>query len=304
MIETCRTSVQSWECDSMGHMNVQVYVARASEGLLVLANALGISPSQRRAEHVGFVETEHHIKFLRELRPGHQYVVSTGILELQEQGLRTYQEIWNPAVEELCTTFQANTTFMDLRTRTPKPLPEDVARHAEAFMVQLPPHGAVRGLDQDPPIPGPTLDDAERLGLRTVYRGVVGPQQCDAYGFMETYSYMGRISDAMTNIVGLTQTMEQGSGVRTGGAALEYRFVYRQPAQDGDLIQIRSGLKRISGRKTFIWGHWLFDSSTGEAVASAEAVSVLIDLVQRRAIEIPEKARAGMAKIAISDLRV
>jgi acyl-CoA thioester hydrolase len=262
MIATCRTSVQSWECDSMGHMNVQVYVARASEGLLVLANALGISPSQRRAEHVGFVETEHHIKFL------------------------------------------ANTTFMDLRTRTPKPLPEDVARHAEAFMVQLPPHGAVRGLDQDPPIPGPTLDDAERLGLRTVYRGVVGPQQCDAYGFMETYSYMGRISDAMTNIVGLTQTMEQGSGVRTGGAALEYRFVYRQPAQDGDLIQIRSGLKRISGRKTFIWGHWLFDSSTGEAVASAEAVSVLIDLVQRRAIEIPEKARAGMAKIAISDLRV
>ncbi len=29
MIELARSSVQTWECDQMGHMNVQFYVEKA-----------------------------------------------------------------------------------------------------------------------------------------------------------------------------------------------------------------------------------------------------------------------------------
>ena len=50
MIEVARSAVQTWECDQMGHMNVQFYVAKAEEGMTALAAALGLSPRAQRSD--------------------------------------------------------------------------------------------------------------------------------------------------------------------------------------------------------------------------------------------------------------
>ena len=42
MITVYRNSVQSWEIDQMGHMNVQFYFEKALQGCVVLWNKLGI----------------------------------------------------------------------------------------------------------------------------------------------------------------------------------------------------------------------------------------------------------------------
>jgi len=62
MIEVARSSVQTWECDQMGHMNVQFYVARASDAAFYLRHALGLSPSRVRAEGRAMIALEEHIR--------------------------------------------------------------------------------------------------------------------------------------------------------------------------------------------------------------------------------------------------
>src|SRR3546814_9502686 len=44
--------VQPWECDRMGHLNVQFYLARFAEGEKQLLAALGYGPTRRRADAV------------------------------------------------------------------------------------------------------------------------------------------------------------------------------------------------------------------------------------------------------------
>ena len=43
MITVYRNSVQSWEIDQMGHMNVQFYFEKALQGCVVLWNKLGLN---------------------------------------------------------------------------------------------------------------------------------------------------------------------------------------------------------------------------------------------------------------------
>ena len=114
--------------------------------------------------------------------------------------------------------------------------------------------------------------------------------------------YMGRVSDAIPNLIAQTRG-EDRSTSRIGGAALEYRFVYRTPAREGDLLVLKSGLKSVAG-KTYVWCHWLFDAETGESIATAEAVAISMDLVERKAIEIPPDMRANLERLIIPGLSV
>src|SRR3546814_3433472 len=47
-----RSPVQPWECDRMGHLNVQFYLSRFAEGEKQLLAALGYGPTRRRADAV------------------------------------------------------------------------------------------------------------------------------------------------------------------------------------------------------------------------------------------------------------
>ena len=71
MIELARSSVQTWECDQMGHMNVQFYVEKACDALAAFGAGLGLGP--RALAHQGQVlePADHHIRFLRELQARH-----------------------------------------------------------------------------------------------------------------------------------------------------------------------------------------------------------------------------------------
>jgi acyl-CoA thioester hydrolase len=88
-----------------------------------------------------------------------------------------------------------------------------------------------------------------------------------------------------------------------GGAALEYRFVFRRWPRLGDFLEVRSGLKAI-GKKTMNICHFIFDVESADCVASAEVVSVSFDLATRKSIEIPDDARVALQRLVIADLGV
>ena len=61
MIDVMRSSVNTWECDSMGHMNVRHYSARAGDALARVALELGLGP-RKLAEKGLAVRATDHIK--------------------------------------------------------------------------------------------------------------------------------------------------------------------------------------------------------------------------------------------------
>ena len=70
MIDVARSSVQTWQSDQMGHMNVQFYMEQATQGLAALGVHLGLGPRFSAAEGARLAAREHHVRFLREQRPG------------------------------------------------------------------------------------------------------------------------------------------------------------------------------------------------------------------------------------------
>lgn len=301
MIEVARSSVQTWECDQMGHMNVQFYVAKADDGLSALAATLGLSPRARGSDRATLVPREQHIRFHRELRPGAPYVVEAGVLLAKSEGLIVYEEMKNIATGAVAATFVTRTEWADTALRGGGlPLPIGAVAKAAPVMIELPQYGQPRGLELTPARPAPSLSDAEQLGLITTLRSTVLREHCDAHGYMLPRHYMGRVSDAIPNLIAQTRG-EDRSTSSTGGAALEYRFVYRMPAREGDLLILKSGLRSVSS-KTYIWCHWLFDAESGECFATAEAVAIAMDLTTRKAIDIPSDMRTQLERLIIPGL--
>ena len=82
MITVYRNSVQSWEIDQMGHMNVQFYFEKALQGCVVLWNKLGINEQPIELGNTYLSLARAHIRFLKEQKPGAPFFLNMGIVEL------------------------------------------------------------------------------------------------------------------------------------------------------------------------------------------------------------------------------
>lgn len=300
LLEIYRNSVQTWEIDMMGHMNVKFYVEKSVAALAMLGQHLGLGPRFARESGARLVPTEHHVRFLQEQRPGAPVVINAGIVEATRERLVVYQEMVNAASSGVAATFIVTVTLQDCVSGESRPIPEHVLEQAATWQTEIPAHGAPRGLEMASPRPGPTLDEAVSRGMLSTWKGPVLPRMCDGNGRLVTEAHMGIVSDAIPNLL-VHLTAEDRSESSLGGAALEYRFVYRRSAAEGDLLELRSGIKAVS-TKTYQFGHWLFDAATGECVATAEAVAVLLDLEARKAVVIPEASRAVLERHVIPGL--
>jgi len=127
MIEIGMGSVQTWECDHMDHLNVQHYVSRASEALGGLATALGIGPKFGREHGVVLTPVDHHIRFLRELRPGAPFIFTGGVLDMRRDTLKLYQEMRNTQTGQVAASFVTEAALLERSTGARRILPANVA---------------------------------------------------------------------------------------------------------------------------------------------------------------------------------
>lgn len=201
MIEVARSSVQTWECDQMGHLNVQFYVEKAGSGLAALALALGLGPRNARNEGARLQVSDHHVRFLREQRPGAPFFLRAGVLEVRDFGLRVYEEMVNTVSGEPAATFIAEVQWVDDESREVKPLPAKAKAAANALIIELPAHGAPRGLELYDPRPAPKLKEADAMGMVRTWQGEVDAARCDPQGFLSVRHFMGIVSDGIPNLL-------------------------------------------------------------------------------------------------------
>lgn len=293
-VEVWSGSVNTWECDVMGHMNVRFYVQKSMEGLGELAAELGMPAAFSPFAEATLVVREQHIRFLREAHANAPLVMTGGVVEMGESEARLLMVMRNLSGEP-CATFQTVVTHATPREGAAFPWPDRIRRRAEALAVSIPDYAAARSLSLAPVETTASLERAETLGLTHTGLGLVGPQDCDVFGRMRTELFMGRISDGIPRLVGGRRPGSEDTEARIGGAALEYRLVHFGWPRAGDRLALRSGTSWTDARFRR-YTHWLLDPATGRPWGAAEAVAVSFDLDTRKIVTLSPDALAEVQK--------
>jgi len=285
-IEVWRGSVNTWECDAMGHMNVRFYIARAMEGLVGLAGAVGLGGAFRANSPATLMVKDHHVRFMREAGPRAPLHMLAGVLSIDSCEARILQLLIHSGSGEVAASIQTRLAHVTSRDERPFPWAERTLTLAGGLKVDTPQPAAPRSLDLSPSAGSATLEQANRLGLNTIAAGAIGHTDCDVFGRMRAETVIGRISEgvpALANVLGPTEDPQGQVGAAVGGAVLEYRLAYHAWPRAGDRFIIKTGLTAVTERtRTMV--HWMLDPETGKPWSSACAVAVALDLQGRKIV--------------------
>jgi acyl-CoA thioester hydrolase len=288
-IEVWRGCVNSWECDEMGRLNVRCYVARAVEGLVGLAAALGLPEAFREKATATLVVKDHHIRFLSEVRAGAPLHMVAGVLNVGENEVRFLQLLVHSFSGDLAASFQTVVVHATAQDSRAFPWSAATLRRAESIKIALPHRAAPRSLDLAPASGAASMAAVDGLGLIRLGGGAVGLADCDVFGRMRPDALVGRMSDGVSALNAVLWPEEGDALSRrpegAGGAVLECRVSYQAWPRAGDRFEIRSGLADVGDRAQRLV-HWILDPESGRAWATAEAVATALDLKARRIIPI------------------
>jgi acyl-CoA thioester hydrolase len=309
MIEVYRGSINTWECDEMGHMNVRFYVAKMMEGLAEFAHVAGLTQSFRPRARPTLSPRDQHIRFIKEAHAGKPVAMTACVLEVSESSVLIYQQL-DHATGEPCASYRTWVDHVDVDTRQAFPW-SNATRAAFGKLKDTPPaEWAPRSIDMSvAPRATARMADADAIGAPVIGRGVVQPDHCDLNGRMMPEMFLGRVSDSIAHLlrpwreqVG-KEAEARGETVRMGGAVLEYRLVYRRWPRPGDRFVIRSA-RGFQKEKTHSFVHWVLDPDTGEAWATTEAVAVALNLETRKIMTATPELLASLANVAPAGLTV
>lgn len=290
MRDVLRSIVNPWDCDQMGHLNVRHYIGRFSDGLATLLQQLNLPPRTLAQRGLMVRARDQHVRFSRELRPGSTFSIQGGIVTAHP-ALTAYEELRTLDGEVSATSVTA-LGLIEQDSGAAIPWPADVADAASRERCAVPPYALVRGVTEHPTRARMTRGRASELGLLPGYLGPVSAHDCDAHGVMNEAACMARISDGISHTFrALYSGQDRPAGI--GGAALEYRFVFHCWPRLGDIVEVRSALSALHS-KALQYTHYMFELSSGECFATAQAVVVWFDLAARKAIAIPEDLRAEL----------
>lgn len=309
MIEVYRGSINTWECDEMGHMNVRFYVAKMMEGLAEFAHVAGLTNAFRPRARSTLAPRDQHIRFIKEAHAGKPFTMKACVLEVTESSLLLYQQI-DHATGEPCAAYRTWIDHVDIDSRAAFPWSEHTRSEFEKLRDKPPAETAPRSLDLSIlPRVSATMADADRINAPVIGRGVVQTDHCDLSGRMMPKYFLGRVSDSVGHLlrpwreqVG-AEAQARGETVRMGGAVLEYRLVYRRWPRPGDRFVIRSA-RGFQKEKVHSFVHWVIDPDSGEAWATTEAVAVALNLETRKIMSATPALADALAKVAPAGLTI
>jgi acyl-CoA thioester hydrolase len=302
--EVWRGGVNTWECDEMGHMNVRFYVVRALEGLVGMAAALGMPRAFSPTAGATLLIREQHIRFLREALAGAALHMRGFVAEIGESEARLVQVLYH-ASGEPAASFQTVVSHVSPVDGRAFPWTDDTRRLAASLTAPIPDFAAARSVDLAPVECQASLARADALGLAHISSGAVLARDCDVFGRMSAEQFIGRVSDGIPGLAGLTRKAIVEAAAerptRVGGAVLEYRLIHLGWPRAGDRIAIRSGLAGVDARTQRLV-HWMVDPDGGRVWGAAEAVTVTLDLDKRKIVPVAPAAQADLNARAISGL--
>lgn len=142
---------------------------------------------------------------------------------------------------------------------------------------------------------------ASPAGYLETYRGIVMPEQVDAFGHMGTTHYMAMFTEALGQLYGqcgfpIPQMIAGGSVF----VAVEHAIRYQRELRALEMVTIESAFLHV-GDKSARLRHRMLKGPGGELCATFEQVSVHFSLTERRSISIPPAMRAQITAHLVAD---
>lgn len=280
------------ECDQWGHMNVQFYLARASDAQAHLAARIGLTPSRLRKEGLSLWPLTDRTLFKRELRGGDIHMIRSGIRSVHPEGtIDIASRMTNLVTGDESAAFETRLalTGADAVARS---MPGDVLSAALELAGELP--------GMPPPAPmaavqphGPPVLDRMLL----TYRGSIEPWDCEKDGVAPPRAHIARLNDAITHLF-RAMTLDRRALLAggTGSAALDYDIAYLRPLRAGTAIEVRSGVLAV-GEKVYHIVHHVVDSSEAVIYTSIVVAAIFFDLQRRKSVPIPASIRSAAERL-------
>lgn len=297
LLVTRRGSINAWECDQWGHMNVQFYLAKASDAQAALAASLGLGPSRLRQAGQGVLTVADRILFKRELRAGDTFCVHSGVRGIAADGTLDFaSRMTNTESGVEAASFETRARLVDLTSGQALGWPDDALARARELTDEH--------VDVPPPKPmahaQPPVRDLDRLILS--YRGSIESWECEEGGIVPPRFHIARFADCANHLfreLGLNKASMRANNL--GSAALDYEIDYHRPMRVGQVVETRSGMLD-AGDKVFHFFHHLIDSSSGELITSIVVAALFFDLVARKSVAMPEPVRARAERLIATSL--
>jgi acyl-CoA thioester hydrolase len=131
---TFRGLVYPSQCDAMGHMNVQYYIAAFDQAMWHLVHELGYrKPAGPNSGH-GWADVRHVVEYHRELPAGALYRVTSNIEKVGRSSLVTRHRMFEMESGELAAECEMTSVYFDLVARAGAPLPQSLGDTARALL--------------------------------------------------------------------------------------------------------------------------------------------------------------------------
>lgn len=306
MIELWRGTVNAWECDELGHMNVRFYLAKAAQAVANLAEEAGLNPVHRADALATLIARDIHIRFLAEAHPGAPVYIEGGLLDHDASGATAMLVMRHSGSGVPAASFRIVLGHASPQDGRDFAWPQRFASRADRLAVDCPDFAAPRGIMLDGrPGTEASLARADALGLQQIGRGRFGMEEMDAFGRMRLEFLLGRISDSVTNFAAAFPEEyamhAQGGGGNVGSALLECRIRPWRWARAGDGFVVRSGLKS-AGPKVRNLVHWALEPETGRPWWTVEGVAAPMDLDARKLLPASAEIQQALETACIDGL--
>jgi acyl-CoA thioester hydrolase len=272
LFETHRSFVNTWECDENDHMNVQFYFKRFEEA----ADFLAI---QCELETYNPMLLCRHVRYHKELRSADSTIVNSGIVEVLSDRIKIAHQMVNTTTGTLSAS-ALDTVSLGKQEAPPIRLP----RAPVEFLEPVLPRGVADG-------PSEPFDSGILLGTGKATlsnHSIVRDFDLDEKRCLLTSRIISRFTDGAPHIwdhFGITT--DWLAQTKNGRVAVELKLTPLATAKPGDALRLVSNIPESQG-KTFLVRHQLENAATGEIIARGDVRALVMSLITRRAIELPD----------------
>ena len=276
-IETHRSMVKAWECDSFGHFTVAYYFDRICDASATAREILSVPE--------GWIPVEYLARFSSELRAGEAFHVESGVIAVEDAGLRLGHILVNSTTGKPCTTIeerlQTSPRGRALSTRDR----ESLGAHTVTWQV---------GKDD------PGWGDGATDGWITSARDRVRPPELDVTGRLGLAGYVHRSSIGCIQLLtAMGLSPDYLREARRGFSTFEVKLRLEAPGPiAGDALTVTSGLLQL-GMSSVRMIHRVSEARSGRRVATLRQSGVHFDLEARRSSPIPADLREKAARLSL-----
>jgi acyl-CoA thioester hydrolase len=128
MIETNRSAVNAWECDTNGHMNPRFVMSRFSDAQGHMWAHAGLGRHEQAAAGLATATVEMRLVHFRALAAGKTLCVRTGLVEASAKTLRYRHWFFDAETGDPAYAAEGLGLLFDKESRKAVPIPDSVAK--------------------------------------------------------------------------------------------------------------------------------------------------------------------------------